>query len=106
MQVIVFLHNYLLSSSQIGKRLNHHRERARQLYHEAMQKLKAETARPEKAAELPLVFARTADDTMLFATQEEKLGQLKFRPRSTSGNISNSTRMMRREAKNGQFPLF
>jgi hypothetical protein len=78
---------------------------ARQLYHEAMRKLKGRISEPVKSAELPLSFASAEAETMLFSSVEERLGELLYRPRSTGGNISNLTRMMRREGK-GQLPLF
>jgi RNA polymerase sigma factor (sigma-70 family) len=106
MQAIVLLHNDGFSTSQIGKRLNRHRERARQLYHEAMRELKGRISKPVKSAELPLSYAGAEAETMLFSSVEERLGELRYRQRSTGGNISNLTRLMRRGGKNGQLPLF
>ena len=106
MQAIVLLHNDGFSTSQIGKRLNRHRERARQLYHEAMRNLKGHIAESVKSAELPLSYASAEAETMLFSSVEERLGELRYRPRSTRGNISNATRAMRQAEKGGQLSLF
>ena len=83
MQAVVLLHNDGFSFTLIAKRMNFSRERPRQLYHKAMSKLKGAVAGGAVERELPLVGAQ---DTLLFATQEEKLGQLRFRPRSMQGN--------------------
>ncbi|MDA8152290.1 MAG: hypothetical protein M0003_06185 [Acidithiobacillus sp.] len=56
------------------------------------------------AAEFPLDYADKQDETMLYSTHEEKVAELRYRVRSTRRNISNSTRMMRREEQ-PTFPL-
>lgn len=108
MQAIVLLHNDGFSTRQIGKRINRHRERARQLYHEAMRKLRAHVERVALPGELPLSCADSSEpETLLYSSQAEKLRELKFRPKSTQGNISHSTRLMRQAASGqGQMSLF
>ena len=108
MQAIVLLHNDGFSTAQIGRRINRHRERARQLYHEAMRKLKLKTQQNKAETELlPLDWEQEdAPQDMLYSTQAEKLKELRYRQRSTRGNISNSTRAMRQAGKGGQLSLF
>lgn len=94
--------------TDIARKMNFSRERQRQLYHEHMRALKAEVERHEKPAELPLVYPDQESENMLYSSHDEKILALKFRVRSTLGNISNSTRMMRMEERkrDGQLALF
>jgi len=107
MQAVVLLHNDGFSFTEIARKMNFSRERPRQLYHEYMRKLREHIAQPDKnKAELPLGYPQ--GETMLYATQEEKLSELRYRTRSTRGNISNATRAMRQAGKSGigQLSLF
>lgn len=108
LQAIVLLHNDGFSTSQIGKRINRHRERARQLYHEAMRKLQVQVEQVVLPGELPLSYAGMEPATLLYSSQDEKLQELRRRPKSRQGNISNSTRLMRAKVarEGGQLSLF
>lgn len=104
-QAVVLLHNDGFSFTQIAKRMNFSRERPRQLYHKYLGELKAATGAVGEQ-ELPLDCGAHEQETLLFSSQDEKVRELKFRVKSTRGNISNLTRLMRREGKNGQLSLF
>ena len=106
MQAVVLLNNDGFSFTEIARKMNFSRERPRQLYHKAMRQLKMRVAGGDVAQELPLDYPHYEQETLLFSSQEEKIRELKFRVKSTRGNISNLTRLMRREGKNGQLPLF
>ncbi|MBU2720866.1 sigma-70 family RNA polymerase sigma factor [Acidithiobacillus ferridurans] len=106
MQAVVLLHNDGFSFTVIASKMNFSRERPRQLYHRAMRQLKEHVAGGDVAHELPLNYPHDEQETLLYSTQDEKIQELKFRVKSTRGNISRSTRMMRREGKGGQLSLF
>ena len=73
------------------------------MYHKGIRKLKEKIE--QLAAEFPLDYADKQDETMLYSTHEEKVAELRYRVRSTRRNISNSTRMMRREGRTANFPF-
>ncbi|WP_163097273.1 sigma-70 family RNA polymerase sigma factor [Acidithiobacillus ferrianus] len=106
MQAVVLLHNDGFSFTVVASKMNFSRERPRQLYHKAMRQLMEHVAGGDVAHELPLNYPHDEQETLLYSTQDDKIRELKFRVKSTRGNISRSTRMMRQEGKGGQLSLF
>ena len=108
MQAVVLLHNDGFSFRKIAERMNFSRERPRQLYHKHLRRLRGKVQTPDAAPELPLDCGSQEPETLLFSSQDEKIQELRFRKKSTRGNISQSTRAMRQAARGegGQLSLF